>query len=286
MIGDWPESIVDAVQRVVGPMPDVTPAGGMSGANVFRLRGHDSSVILKRSDNPREWFVYSRLAHVFSQQAIAIPELYAHAESGDAWWVLIEDVPHPIPAERWPADDAIAMLRRLHSLPVALLDEMPEPYGPAWTPDLNLHALSLFVLQDRDNLGAQLEGIRQRSSHLFDPSSIISGDPNPANWGRRVNGTPVLFDWERCTLASPAIDLGIIVPGLGSQAAFESVSHAYSGNLDLAPDIAAAKLWSVTEFLAGYAAGEITPAFDIAALIDRVPAWIEEEISPLAADRR
>lgn len=85
----------------------------------------------------------------------------------------------------------------------------------------------------------------------------------------------MLFDWERFTFATPALDLAICVPGLAGVDAFRTVSLAYAGHDRLTTDIARAKVWSVIEFLAGYAAGEVEPGFDIATLIERVPAWIE-----------
>lgn len=104
----------------------------------------------------------------------------------------------------------------------------------------------------------------------------------PQTGGQRDDGTLVLFDWERCTRGSPAIDLAIAVPGLGSRAAFERVAAVYCGiapgidSRQLGFAIARSKVWSVIEFLAGYARGSIAPAFPVEPLLEDVPAWMSD----------
>ena len=140
--------------------------------------------------------------------------------------------------------------------------------------------LSLFDPATTPALATTLETIRAATLFLFEPRCLISGDPNPANWGLRDDGTLVLYDWERCTLGSPDIDLAITVPGLGSWAAFERVAAVYSDTVpqsdprQLAVDIARAKVWSVIEFLAGYAQGTIAPAFPVELLLDEFSEWM------------
>lgn len=275
----WPESITAAIHERLGDDLDVSPAGGMSGSSVFRLSGNGRTAILKCSSNHREWHVYTRLAGALQSVAVEIPHLYAEHAGDDAWWLLLEDVPGQIRPERWLArPDVVGMLRALHSVPLSTLDLEFDRYIPSWTESLTLRALEVFPQPIATDLWTRLEAIQHAAQSLFEPCCLVSADPNPANWGLRDDGAPVLFDWERCTIAHPAIDLGITVPGLGSARDFVAVARAYAGDDRLAPDIAHAKLWSVVEFLAGYASGEIAPSFDITALIDRVPGWLRDEV--------
>ena len=56
---------------------------------------------------------------------------------------------------------------------------------------------------------------------------MISGDPNPTNWSVREDGTVVLFDWERVGYGTPALDLAITVPGLGTPDDYRRVVEGY-----------------------------------------------------------
>lgn len=249
----------------------------MSGANVVRLRGGGRSAVLKRSSTAVETCVYTDLAAQLRDAGIGLPELYAAWHGDGAWWLLLEDVPHPLPRERWEADpEQIAMLRRLHRIDARSLTTVPRTYRPEWPQAMTDAALSLFDPKTGARLNDTLAPIVERASRLFGPRCVISGDPNPANWGLRDDGSLVLFDWERCTLATPAIDLAITVPGLGSQAVFERVAAVYGSSSVRAQDIAHAKAWSVIEFLAGYARGDIEPSFQPGPLLEVVPAWLGE----------
>jgi hypothetical protein len=126
-----------------------------------------------------------------------------------------------------------------------------------------------------------LAAMQQEAQPLFVPGVPISGDPNPLNWGLRDDGTAVLFDWERLTIATPALDLAIAVPGLGDWIAFRAVAAGYLGDAReradaLARDIAAAKVWSVVELLAGVAAGAVTLSFPVERLTDTLPSWLRK----------
>src|SRR5690242_19318897 len=76
-------------------------------------------------------------------------------------------------------------------------------------------------------LQATLDEICDKSQSLFIPSHPLSGDPNPRNWRLRAVGLFVLFDWERFCFGAPALDLAIIVPGLGNADLFRNVAEAY-----------------------------------------------------------
>lgn len=249
----------------------------MGGGAVLRLRGGGRSVILKRSRGGVEPFVYTVARERLDAAGIELPRLYAAADD-DGWrWLLLEDIPHPLPRERWLADgEVVGMLRRLHALDLAGL--LPEGrYRPGWPREMTAQALSLLPAAGRDDLDALLGVARERATPLFEPRVPISGDPNPANWGLRHDGTLVLFDWERFTLGTAALDLAITVPGMGNAADYRAVAECYADDADvfaLAAEIAVAKVWSVVEFLAGCARGDTEPAFDLRPLLDAFPGWL------------
>jgi hypothetical protein len=178
------------------------------------------------------------------------------------------------------------MLRRLHSLH---LDRSAVPHGtftPAWPPEMTAAVLSLFPDIDRDRLAARLAHLKRDTLPLLDPVCPISGDPNPLNWGCRDDGSLVLFDWERFTFGTPAIDLAITIPGLGDEATYLRVASVYLGDAatsdavsDLARAIRQGKVWSVVEFLAGVADGSVEPAFPVNTLIKQVSDWARSSIA-------
>ncbi|CAH6874715.1 hypothetical protein VCHA29O37_260030 [Vibrio chagasii] len=95
--------------------------------------------------------------------------------------------------------------------------------------------------------------IQQLSGALFDQKTLISGDANEGNWGRRDNGELVLFDWERFGYGSPAIDLAPLVSRMGTLSDYEFIVDQYlpHNNLisreDLIRQLIIAKSWIVIE---------------------------------------
>ncbi len=276
-IARWPSSLQPTIDTMLGSSPTSEPLGGMGGGAVVRLRGAGRSAVLKRGRSGLETFVYTVARERLEAAGVDLPWLHGAAEE-DGWhWLLLEDIPNPLPRGRWLADgEVVGMLRRLHRVdPGGFLPD--ERYRPIWPPELSEQALSLLPAADGAALGPILELVRERVTPLLDPRVPISGDPNPANWGLRDDGTLVLFDWERFTLGTPALDLAITVPGLGDPGAYRVAAACYAGDAAataLAREIAVAKVWSVVEFLAGCATGDAQPAFDLGALLDAFPGWV------------
>jgi hypothetical protein len=171
------------------------------------------------------------------------------------------------------------MLHRLHDL---LADaDLLDPFVSDWPAGLTARALTAFHPALAAEAAPRLDEVREQALPLFTRHCVISGDPNPTNWGIRDNGDLVLFDWGRIGRGAPAIDLAITVPGLGDRAAYFKVAAVYLGDADagdaaaLARDIAAAKAWTLVHYLAEAVAGHIPNA---AAAIERlesaVPAWL------------
>lgn len=72
-----------------------------------------------------------------------------------------------------------------------------------------------------------IRNLQAVSDELFNHQTLISGDTNDGNWGTRVNGDLVLFDWERFGYGSPAIDLAPLVVGLGSLDDYQAITDRY-----------------------------------------------------------
>ena len=130
-----------------------------------------------------------------------------------------------------------------------------------------------------------LRRAQEQSQSLFNPSGLISGDTNPANWGLRRDETLVLYDWERFGFGKPALDLAITIPWLGNQPTFELVARTYlqEGSARaiqaLSQEIASAKVWTVVEFMAEYADGaaQINKGH-IEHLVQELPSWLADEV--------
>lgn len=102
-------------------------------------------------------------------------------------------------------------------------------------------------------LDATLAVLQREAAPLFTARSVISGDPNPLNWGLSGDGELVLMDWERIGLGHPALDVAITMPGLPGLAEFERPALAYrsnDGSEVSARRLMLAKLWTVVELLA------------------------------------
>lgn len=268
----WPDDVTGYVRSRLGPDISLSSPGGMSGATVKRVIGKEGSLIVKGSANPREWHVYTRLGETLSEAGIPIPHLYTFVEESAAYWIVLEDIPTPLPADRWLADpEVLSILRGLHEITAEGLPLHPDRYRPSWPEDLTERTLSLLGTDVSARARRLLDRARSAASSLFEPMSLISGDPNPTNWRMRHDGSLVLIDWERCTLASPAIDLAITVPGLGDMTSYERVGNGRFGSAL----VAVAKVWAVVEFLSEYAAGAVEPSFDVHRLGAEIPDWLE-----------
>jgi aminoglycoside phosphotransferase (APT) family kinase protein len=210
-----------------------------------------------------------------------IPALEAvrHADEGD--WLIVENIPHPLPQERWWADpEILAVLRSLHRATFQAPHQYPGVFRPGWGSDMTDSALSLFPERTAAEVRPLLSSMQEGAAHLFAPLCSISGDPNPSNWGLREDGSLVLFDWERFGAGTPALDLAITVPGLGKEDDRRAVASAYLVGwpdapfaLDrLIPDMALAKAWTVVELLSGYAEGWVREAPVIDRLLEAFPS--------------
>jgi hypothetical protein len=282
----WPSDLRQYIEEHYGlPQKVERLHGGLSGASVDRLHWPQTTLILKSGVKPAEIYFYQHIAPVLRQAQIPIPDTYFILDD-ETRWLLMEDIPLPLPRERWRGDTEIAtVLARLHQVPVDTIPSMPAGVGymAGWEDDLSEKALACFDAATRPSLRPRLSSLREKSQHLFVLQCAISGDSNPMNWGVRRDGRAVLFDWERFTIATPAIDLSITVGGLSSRESCRALAGYYLqvypayGKLQeqLTDDLLLTKVWVVVEFLSEYTDGKLEPNDMLTMLVDSFQDWVD-----------
>jgi aminoglycoside phosphotransferase (APT) family kinase protein len=231
--------------------------------------------VVKGGAKAAEAEFYERIAPVLRGRGVGVPDLLWGGEDAGERWLIIEEIPTPLPRKRWGADpEVVAALARIHTAGDALPPlRAGDAFRPEWSEETT--AMAIRALGDPngdglDDVATVLAGMQEDAAPLFAPACPLSGDPNPANWGLRSDGSLVLYDWERFCRGTPALDLAALVPGLGTPEDFEDVAASYAAvltnageptaaSLDvaaLARDSALAKAWNVVEVLAGIAAGQ------------------------------
>lgn len=284
----WPQFVQDTITGLYGKPTDVHPLeGGQSQANVWRVQFADQSVIVKRTKLLRERLFYTTIAPLLQEMDIPIPRLEWSGVITDACWLVLEDIPTPLPRTRWQADpEVLAILRQLHQSHLPVQNEASLFFCPSWSDKLTRDALLCFPEARADRLSPLLQEAQQSHQYLFAPQCWISGDPNPTNWGVRHDGTVVLYDWDRFGRGTPAIDLAITVPGLGEASTFQAVAEGYlsqqadaslqtTSSSSLIHGIIVAKIWTVIEYLSTYSRGMLAHSTMIDTLIQQFPDWLE-----------
>lgn len=280
------------ISALFGAPIAIEPLHGLSGASVWRVLFAQQRIVVKRTQSQREADVYQLLGPLLAAQGVSCPSLFWAERDGASHWLLLEEIPQPLPRTRWLADrDLLGVLYRLHqsTLPAAIA-----PFRPSWTDEMSAQVLDLLPASAA-HLRSEVARFQALSQPLFRVERWISGDPNPANWRLRADGSIALFDWERLGLGSPALDLAISVPGLGQPADFQLVAARYlqhdlarANNHpaigELAHEIAIAKTWNVVEFLSMAVAGDAMLQSRIPALIQALPEWFTT-IAALVPDR-
>ncbi|MFY9286211.1 MAG: phosphotransferase [Tissierellaceae bacterium] len=240
-------------------------SGIKSDGGCHRLRFEDISVIVKQMKEPQEYLFYKECTKYLQDFESHIPSLlFSHKEEVDHW-IIIEDLEKPFPKDRWFADkEVLQVLFKFHTRTWGKDLPLKSPYSPSWQDEMNHRVLELLPNNIRGQVEGDLFRLQREAKDLFKPICWLSGDTNPTNWGIRRDGTVVIFDWERNCTGSPAIDLAITMPGLGSDdgnlesliaSRYMSMWSELSYELPfteekLIKDIKLAKLWSVVEFLA------------------------------------
>jgi Phosphotransferase enzyme family len=265
MLEHWPPEILEFLHH---PTSAEKLSGGLTGRAVHRVQLENRNVVVKANVAPREAEFYRDFAPILNADGIRTPKLEMHCDSNGELWLVLEAIPAPLPDKRWLADSqALETLRNLHKFK---FDHAPKfAFQPTWTPAMNAHALHFLP----KHLEEKLEEFRALAQPLLEPRNLISGDPNPMNWGMLENGDPVLFDWDRFGLGTPALDLAITVPGLGSTEEYAKVAAMYRGKPDdkLAREIALAKVWAIIDILGYVQVLELMRPF-----LGDIAVWLEQ----------
>ncbi|MEZ9423144.1 phosphotransferase family protein [Vibrio lentus] len=163
--------------------------------------------------------------------------------------LYIEYIPHSLKlTELQITSDVYQQLSRIHQSQYVPSSKVKEHCWHINETETALASLKLpLVTQD------SLLCIQQLSDALFDHKTLVSGDANEGNWGRRDNGQIVLFDWERFGFGSPAIDLAPLVTRMGTLPDYERIVDQYLCHNTLIPredlikQLIIAKSWIAVE---------------------------------------
>ncbi|MDQ3493603.1 MAG: aminoglycoside phosphotransferase family protein [Chloroflexota bacterium] len=241
------------------------------------------TVVVKRARSAEMAF-YKTVAPGVRAAGVGVPELLWSMDLGDASWIVLEDIPAPLPKERWLADPAVMVaLRRLHRAELPPPPDPPGMFRPRWSDAMTDGALAALPARRRARLKPILRRLQQAAAGLFAPRVPISGDPNPTNWGLRADGTVVLYDWERSSRATAAIDLAITIPGFPAPDDYRRVAETYLGDGpdgaagavgELADRIAIAKVWNVVEHLSMITDGSLRASPRIQEVASSASDWL------------
>lgn len=271
---DFPKPMVDLLHSKFGYFVKIERLSGIagSGSSTYKLECVGDSVVVKSSASPRERLFYERVAEDLRQNGVHIAQVYwSGIDSRHNNWIAIEDVPGAFPQEQWKNNpEQLQLLCNLHSCTSEHLavDNEDVWYCPKWDGALTELALSWFVGTTQMNeIQSLLLNAQELCQIIFVPNCWLSGDPNPTNWRVRNNGELVMIDWERFCQGSPAIDLAITMPNLGTEDLSlelgiarnyrrfwsEKSEDILPSEAELAFQIRLSKIWTVVEFIANAA---------------------------------
>ena len=280
---EWPERLYQPLHTQFGSLRRVECLHGLSQNNIWLAVFDRQSVVVKASKHSAETSFYLNFSEQLKQYGVFAPQLFYSLAEDNRYWLALEHVPTPLPRERWLADrDVIAMLCKLHRSAVSFGATC---FRPKWDNMMTENTLSYFEADVEEKIRPILTHRQAIAQHLFAQTAPISGDPNPANWGIRGDGTLVLFDWERFCLGAPAIDLAITVPGLGKAEDFEQVARLYLGAaasaeviMQLLTEMIAAKTWTIVELLSNTLTADVSYQHILTQLVADFQDWLMQSM--------
>lgn len=215
----------------------------MGSAQVFIEQFRGAPCIRKQGAGEVEISFYQHAAQHLS--GVYSPRLLAL--EGDT--LFIEHIPHSLtPNELQTTSEVYQQLSHIHRSLYSPNFKVKEHSWSTSDTEAALASLNLpEVTQD------SFLHIQKFSDALFNHNTLVSGDTNQGNWGKRDNGQIVLFDWERFGYGSPAIDLAPLVSHMGTLLDYECIVDQYlpHNNLvsreDLIKQLIIAKSWIVVE---------------------------------------
>lgn len=116
-IKELPNGMQNYLREPFGEIKEVQRLSGIkANGGCFRFKFKDRSVIIKWMTNSQEYIFYTRCKPLLKDFSIHIPSLYLSYCNEESYWIVIEDIPHILPKERWQGDDkVIEALFKLHS---------------------------------------------------------------------------------------------------------------------------------------------------------------------------
>ncbi|HYI15257.1 MAG TPA: hypothetical protein VEX37_07700, partial [Thermomicrobiales bacterium] len=149
---DWPQQLLTWIEKTHGAPSRAERLAGMSLNGVWRVLFDDASVIVKAGASENESRFYERVAPSMRAAGIPIPALYLTHHEPERHWLVIEDIPTPLPipsAGDWQPDERIvAILARLHATTRAEPPDLPEQEPHRWDPDATSAALNCLKPND------------------------------------------------------------------------------------------------------------------------------------------
>ena len=284
------------IVSITGNPVTSTPMMGVGGPGILKVQGPKGEAVLKYTTAIEAAF-YKDWADIVRHKGLGVPEVYAQGESAGKIWVLMESLPmvlgHPYTQR---LSDQIAYLSVLHSLdqnPIAMAGNLPER-SVMWTAQDIDDAASLW---DDDDAHALTSFLEMPWPALTSKKTLISGDPNPTNWGERSTGQLVLFDWAEAAWSHPAYDLAVLCGGFPENTAVKHVVKQYLDRYEIPTKddidqwmswVLTAKLVSYVWFAAWWRRGQMTTAArpGITMLQNGLLSWIRsirQKVSPFVA---
>ncbi len=260
----WPEAL-QAYLRDYGEVTSVKKLAGIKDiGGCYRLDFTGTSLIVKEMTESQEYQFYTKAAKQLKETLLHIPKLLWDAKGATAYYIVIEDIPEPLPVERRQADSAVlAVLNKFHMEMWHRAPLIEGGYQPHWGTAMNDQLLKWYTDKEALQLEPILTEAQKQGQQLFIAHCWINADTNPTNWGLRRDGTVVLFDWERISCGSPAIDIAITMPGLGTpdnslealitkryleKWTAAQIEFPFSED-ELLQQVKLAKIWSAVEFM-------------------------------------
>lgn len=189
----WPKKVLHHLVQTYGEIiAEEKLAGIKSRGGCYRLRFADSSIIVKSSPEDKEFKFYTCCQPQL--KATWLPKLYWAAKAENAYWLVMEDIPRPLPKSRWEADPAVIhVLASLHQKSWGKALPFSERYRPHWRWITTDKVLAMYSQDVRNTLYPLLKRAQKDAQRIFAPYCWVSADTNPANWGLRENGSLVLL---------------------------------------------------------------------------------------------
>jgi len=218
------------------------------GSSTVKLIEFGGQRCIQKSDiSSVERAFYETVAPQIIQSGVQCPKVLHLSGST----LVIEYIPQTVSiSELFESLETYKQLANLHS---SVIEQPFQICQHQWSKEATSQALTHLRLPDV-SIDA-LNHIQNSEHSIFNMQSYISGDTNNGNWGRRLSGELVLFDWERFGVGCPTIDLAPLVIGMGSIDTFESIIEKYgkvgSSNLPSTPltNLIVAKTWIAIEVI-------------------------------------